>query len=385
MEPTKTFELITRKISGHTTPEEDKELQRLIENDEQVRAQYEEIRSMFSEEELEDQFTEFDSKLQWKSLDELKAEHHHKKRTGMLRYAAIFAGLAIAASGFYLYHFSNSSPDDALLARADSAKGIALQVAGGPVVDLSQMKDSLVTQHGVLRYRNHGLSYDAPASGAGGKASSLNKLSVPAGLDYQLTLSDGTEVWINSQTDFEFPFVFDGDHREVAVKGEAYFKIAQDEKRPFIVHVRNQERDATIQVLGTSFNTHAYGTDMRVSLTDGAINFKAGGKEVLVKSGTEVYFDGHANELRTSTFDPMERIGWIRGQYYINEKTLTDIVGNLHAWSGTVAVLDNDAIGQKTFSGLYNKRRPLSVFLDNLKETMHIDYYYDRAGVLHFR
>ena len=92
-----------------------------------------------------------------------------------------------------------------------------------------------------------------------------------------MTLSDGTRVWLNAETELRFPVVFAKDKREVHVKGEAYFEVVKDSSRPFIVHASG----VSTRVLGTSFNVMAYDGDTFniVTLLSGAVQLDVLGTE----------------------------------------------------------------------------------------------------------
>ena len=77
---------------------------------------------------------------------------------------------------------------------------------------------------------------------------------VPAGQRVKLTLQDGTEVWLNSQTKLTYPALFSGKERRVTVDGEAFFDVAKNPEKPFIVSSQGVE----MKVLGTKFNVHSY-------------------------------------------------------------------------------------------------------------------------------
>ena len=92
-----------------------------------------------------------------------------------------------------------------------------------------------------------------------------HSLKVPRSGQYQLVLSDGTHVFLNSETELKYPIFFtDNDSvREVHLKGEAYFKVAHNPKSSFIVHTRRGK----IKVLGTSFNIQDYADEERTTVT----------------------------------------------------------------------------------------------------------------------
>lgn len=84
-----------------------------------------------------------------------------------------------------------------------------------------------------------------------------NRLIVPRGGEYCVTLSDGTIVWLNSESELRYPTAFSGNVRQVELKGEAYFKVAHNENQPFIADADGYQ----VEVLGTEFNLSAYPDD----------------------------------------------------------------------------------------------------------------------------
>src|SRR5690606_24364994 len=97
----------------------------------------------------------------------------------------------------------------------------------------------------------------------------LVTLATPRAGQYAVTLSDGTRVWLNSVSELVYPTRFDDQERNVWVKGEAYFEVAHDSNRPFIVHSAKQN----IRVLGTKFNIHAYDDEIihHTTLVQGSV------------------------------------------------------------------------------------------------------------------
>ncbi len=90
-----------------------------------------------------------------------------------------------------------------------------------------------------------------------------NQLIVPRGGEYSVTLSDGTTVWLNSESELRYPTAFSGNIRRVELKGEAYFKVARNENQPFIVDADGYQ----VEVLGTEFNLSAYPDDSHKTTT----------------------------------------------------------------------------------------------------------------------
>jgi transmembrane sensor len=97
----------------------------------------------------------------------------------------------------------------------------------------------------------------------------MNTMSTPKGGQYQLTLADGTKVWLNAASSITYPTAFTGTLREVSITGEAYFEVTRNPKQPFVVKTPKE----AITVLGTSFNVNAYADEpaMKTSLLEGSV------------------------------------------------------------------------------------------------------------------
>ena len=96
----------------------------------------------------------------------------------------------------------------------------------------------------------------------------IHRLSIPRGETFKVVLSEGTEVFLNSDSRLAYPTIFKGKERVVSLEGEAYFKVTKDAKHPFIVKSGNLQ----VRVLGTEFNVRSYSpTDVRVTLITGKV------------------------------------------------------------------------------------------------------------------
>ena len=97
----------------------------------------------------------------------------------------------------------------------------------------------------------------------------MNTITVPAGQRANLTLADGTNVWLNARSEMRYPAVFTGNKREITLDGEAYFEVTHNEDKPFVV----QTNKCNVEVLGTKFNVEAYSDseDFCTSLMEGSV------------------------------------------------------------------------------------------------------------------
>ena len=287
---------------------------------------------------------------------------NQKRRKRIRRISTLAVAAAVIAGIVILYPKQHQQP----------ATGIILEIAGEEPISLT---DGQQLAGAVTLNNNAGtLSYQAKTP-----SPKLNKLTVPVGMTYQMVLSDGSKVWLNSATTLEFPFTFNGNTREITIRGEAYIDVAKDEAHPFIVHTpANNE----ILVLGTTFNVNTYDSNAaKIALLTGAVKVKtAAGKTLQLKPGYEAI--AAANQLQTRPFDAENLLAWRQGQYYFSNADLQEVSEVITRWYGTRVVID--APVKKTFTGDLNRHRPLEEFLKGIHQLMDVEYYY-KDGVLHLK
>jgi len=258
-----------------------------------------------------------------------------------------------------------------------SPKEIRLQLANGKTLNLSGDTTQTQINGTVLTSINKTLRYISATEMEG-----LNTLTVPVGKDYNIVLSDGTEVQLNSATELTFPMQFKKGAREISIKGEAYLKVAKNVQQPFIVHLSG----ASINVLGTEFNVNTYDTGViKVALVNGAVRVKRDRDSLLLKPGYGTTI-GQAGKMQPYRFDQDLVLSWRKGIYEFGQTTLREVCRILPRWYGTEVIMDNPATGEKSFLGSINRNEPLQNFLKNLHASDNsIDYYFDKEGILHFR
>jgi DUF971 family protein len=283
--------------------------------------------------------------------------------------AAVITGVCV---GSYLY-FSQKQQQQI----AGNNSAIQLTLSNGQVIDLSKENGDVATGEAQLNNTQHTLTYTV----TGKEKVGINSLTVPIGKDYKITLDDGTEVWLNSASQLSFPFSFTGNTREISIDGEAYLKIAKDEKKPFIVHLPHN----SVQVLGTEFNVNSYDSGVvKVSLVQGAVNVINGTKTVSIQPGMEAV--SNANGISMEQFDKTRVLGWKKGIYYFYAADLKEISKVLPRWFGINVSIDNPAVMNKKFAGGVDRNQPISVFIDNLKMVTDIDCSFDeKNNTLHFK
>ena len=220
-------------------------------------------------------------------------------------------------------------------------------------------------------------SVDYFSEGVSGRVA-YNTLTIPRGGQFYILLSDGTKVWLNSESQLKYPVSFTkGKTRQVElVYGEAYFDVSPstDHKgAKFKVYHRSQE----VEVLGTEFNIKAYKdeTNIYTTLVEGkvAVNTVIG-NEILVPS-QQSNLDLQANNMVVTTVEVTSVISWKDGVFDFENKPLKDIMKVLSRWYNMEVIIENKDLENEKFIGSFNKSLPIEDILASIKNTNIINNY----------
>lgn len=200
-----------------------------------------------------------------------------------------------------------------------------------------------------------------------------NILEVSRGGEYKVTLSDGTEVFLNSGSQLRYPVTFKGDRREVYLTGEGYFQVAQDSIRPFYVHVN----DLSIRVYGTAFNinTHEKGYVQTV-LVEGKIKIRiphsAGEYQIL--PGQLAVYDLLKQNIDIQNTNIYPYIAWKNREFAFENKSLESIMENLNLWYDTEVFFQNPALKEIHFTGNLGRYENISTILNAISEVTPVKF-----------
>ena len=173
------------------------------------------------------------------------------------------------------------------------------------------------------------------------------EVEVPVGEKMTLMLADGTRIVANSRTIVRYPKRFDGEYREVYVKGEAYFDVAHDAEHPFLVHSDNFR----VKVLGTKFNVNNYDTsDSQVVLVQGAVELKTTNNDRVRMKPNELVSlqEGSFAEKRAVNTD--EYTCWMQGMINLDGESVESVAQRLSHYYG-VTILFDDGMSADKFYG----------------------------------
>ncbi|MDR2285536.1 MAG: FecR family protein [Sphingobacterium sp.] len=232
-----------------------------------------------------------------------------------------------------------------------------ITLANGEQILLSENQSGIVIDDEQLTY-NDGTSLGLPA---GSSTTLTQTIATPKGGTYQITLSDGTKVWLNAATSLTYSTHMGASKtRLVKLDGEAYFEVAKDPRKPFVVESKNQ----TIEVLGTHFNVNSYSeeTVSRTTLLEGAVKVN----NTLLKPDQQAMLQG--NNIHILNVDAERMIAWKNGKFIFKSESLESIMLKLSRWYDVEVIYKGD-FTDKVFTGSISRYDDISEILDKISFT----------------
>lgn len=326
-----------------------------------------------------------DLNTNWRRIESEIRKHRPAQLTAFrksFKYAAILLPfLLIGAAAWYLVTNANKSNSTHALDLAQThilpkGKVARLVLGNGQVINLSDSLPDAITEKDGTTLRNKGsiLSYSS-----GDKENAMmiyNTLIIPKGGEYQVTLSDGTKVWLNAASSLRYPTRFKGDERKVFLSGEGYFEVAKDVKHPFIVEAGNTE----VKVLGTRFNMSAYTEDAkkRITLAEGSVRVGQKGEEeerengVLLKPGYGAIVKEDYIQVRK--VNVQAALAWKDGMFIFDSESLGSIMKKLSRWYNVEIKYENGVDTLFHFTGRIKKHEELSGILHLIELTGKVKF-----------
>ncbi len=370
-------QLMMERLTGVISDSDSGYLDSLLRKDENIYLKWEKEKADFERQKLQ-YLKSVDAEEAWLLVKEGISLKRQRRKVRIRR--SMIAVSLLLPLFFAVLFLSKKSKEGSPAPDKAMTNGIQLRIAGSQTINLSQYMPSKglpPISNLKLKVGKGGLSY-VPLNDQVSRA--LNTLIVPATKTYRVTLSDGTEVILNSVSSLKFPFIFSGSKREVWLEGEAYFRVAKDEVHPFIVHTSL----TSIKVLGTSFNVNTYDSStVKTALVSGLISMQADGKWEQVEPGYEAAFS-HKKGFNISAFDNNTILSWLKGVYYFQDAPLKQIAPVIQRWYGKQIIFDDSEISTNRFTGALIKNKPVNDFLNNLSLTSNI-HYYTKDSVIHIK
>ncbi|EDM35487.1 putative anti-sigma factor [Pedobacter sp. BAL39] len=311
------LEIISRYRQGKSTPEEEAFLDAYYE----AHDIHENILEQMSPAEQHQLKTEMHQEIRHELIQQNIVKRNFQRMKVMAAAAAV---ILICSVTLYFYH-NGSKEKSVMLSQApahqqnDILPGVdkaILTLSDGTTVKLEDKHDEALMYEMINK--------------PGRLANTYNSVSTPRGTQYHLTLSDGSEVWLNSGSSISFPTAFEKGPRRVETTGEVYFEVAK-KHQPFVVVTGNQE----VEVLGTHFNINAYEDedDVRTTLLEGSVKVSGQDRKArFLVPGQQSVLSASGLFKTITTADTEGAVAWKNGYFKFDRQDLQAIMRQVSRW-----------------------------------------------------
>ena len=295
------------------------------------------------------------------------------------RYIWLAAASVILLLGvFFVYRYTASKPgyvedivttDTTLL--KPGANRATLTLADGKIIDLTYAKTGVIedasgahvnkTADGELVYVNDSSITNTAA---------LHTLSTPVGGQYQVTLPDGTKVWLNAASTIKYPPAFSGNERKVIITGEAYFEVAKNPAQPFRVSIKDS---TDVVVTGTHFNINAYQNEkeQQVTLLEGSVTVSNAINAIKLEPGTQALIK-NKEITKDKVLDAEEITGWKNGLFVFHDSSIEAIMMQLERWYDAKIIYKANI--KQLFNATILRKEPLAKVLKLLELNGYVHF-----------
>ena len=288
------------------------------------------------------------------------------------------ASVIVLLAVFFVYKYTGSNPssvddivttDTTLLKPGDNRATLTL--TDGKTIDLTYAKTGVIedasgthvnkTADGELVYVNDSSVTNTTA---------LHTLSTPIGGQYQVTLPDGTKVWLNAASTIKYPPAFSGNERKVMLAGEAYFEVTKNERKPFKVLMADS---TAVVVTGTHFNINAYQNEkeQQVTLLEGSVTVSNAINVTKLEPGTQALIK---NKLITKdkVLDAEEITGWKDGLFVFHDAPIESIMMQVERWYDAKIIYKANI--KQLFNAIILRKEPLAKVLKLLELNGYVHF-----------
>ncbi|MDR6782765.1 transmembrane sensor [Pedobacter africanus] len=336
-----------------------------LDADEEV--QLEEIQGILLNTTLAEVFPLIDTELGWQAIrSRMSVPVTTVRLNPMRRYLVYAASVALVIGLGWLVLKQNRISDKNPVVQQDVDKHKAtLILENGTAIALDhKTKQKITDGTAVLSDSARAISYQA----ARAAANVYHTLVVPRGGEYKLLMSDGTEVWLNSETRLRYPATLNetGERMVYLESGEAYFKVTKNKHAPFMVNLNGMQ----VEVLGTSFNINSFNQKISTTLVEGSIRVNRKGKPpVLQVPGEQSNFDPLTGGITKSEVDIYPFTSWKDGWLVFNDNSIGEVMEQVGRWYDYRISFESQELKALRFGGKLRKSKKITDVLNVIERS----------------
>ncbi len=291
--------------------------------------------------------------------------------------ASVAAVLVIGLSLYYGYNVTKTSEQyqTAAVSIKPGSSQAELVLADGRVVNLEQASEKMIVEGEMAIENTQGVVEYSESVGKTTVQPVTNLLRVPRGGEYQLVLSDGTKVWLNSDTELSYPVPFSEHERRVKLKGEAYFDVAHNASQPFIVESGGQ----SVEVLGTEFNISAYSEDLNIitTLVEGKVLVeqqlnKQTVMQEYMEPSQQTVLNKETKSIIKQDVDTYLFTSWKDGRFKFDNESLESFFAKVARWYDVEIFITDESVKDIRFTGDLPRYNDMTNILNIIEAEMSV-------------
>ena len=377
--------IIAASLKGNANDEEQRTLREWLSVSTRNKKIYDEFKDG---KRLEQKIVE-SQQINWKNdykhfITKRQRTRKNRRMKTIIRYAAILT-LPIVAAGIFLLQKNDRQTIVSIseVIKPGEHKAVLI-TGGGERITLSDSTLSPIQEQNgmIVNVTNNKVSYILPEDSLCTQGSPIfNTLQIPRGGEYFLTLADGTEVWLNAETEIRYPVQFTGDKRVVYLDGEAYFTVAPDKNKPFTV----VSTHASVSVLGTQFNFRAYPDerDVQTTLVSGSVIMQSEKYKQQIKlvPGEQGVLEKNSAKLMKQEVNTYLYTAWKDGRFAFRDARLEDLFNILTRWYDLSVFYQSPEAKDIRFTGDLNKTDDFKSILKIIEQNERVIFTVNQRTV----
>ena len=321
-------------------------------------------------ENLED-FDYFHSNQQWDKLND-KIMPQRQIGRWLAYVATILLPIGVVGYLFFLDKDIETTQVETISELVVKSDDVLLEFDNGEQYVFNYEDTLITTSQGQLKIDSTSLSFQNNTKQVSSKLE-YNTLTIPKGMQYQLSLSDGTQVWLNAHTKFKYPVVFTGKQRDVFLTdGEAFFEVTKNKEKPFVVHLDKED----VTVLGTSFNVKAYKNEAthQITLEEGSVLVKNDKNVVKLIPNQQVIICKSKQNLMVKNVDASMYSAWRNKMFIYRNVRLEQIMMDLERYYDLKIFYENQALQDEMFSLSIDVRDDFQDIIEMMQTTGTVNF-----------
>lgn len=370
------YQIILSELADEATEEELLSLSKWLEKSDANREEYAQIKRLYQKSSLKTKEQTYNIDKAWQNV---QRQTVHKKRNFSLwlGYAAMLAIILSIGVIFFANEHKSASISKVNKINVNDFDQPTLLLENGETIKLNEESFAMQQKHITIKNDAEKMLVYETIEEKAEKKIQNNHLIIPKGKTYQLELSDGTRIRLNSESELIYPTLFTENKREVTLIGEAFFEVAKDKDKPFIVKANEME----VSVLGTTFNICSYTKDKTISTTliEGSVSVRTNhGKKQIITPSEQFTYNKENNQTDIQTVNTELYTSWINGKYIFKDAKLEEIINKLQLWYDFSVTYQNENLKDNRYSLIAEKDIDLDKLLEVISYTS--DVKLERTG-----